>query len=779
MYDIRQFRPALYALTMLGVTGFALAAEAWGLWLAVATLVAAHAWLWRRGTVVRLPRWAANVLTLAGFLFMLSGLRGEGAILAIGQFLMLLQVVKLWENRGSRDEAQLIVLSLLLMVAAAITTPSLLFAAMLVVYLSVGLYCSLLFHLKVEADAARRSMNLGGAKGRGRSDDGGHPLTLRQDQRYLPSSMRKLTAVVTLACITCAVLVFVAFPRDAGAGFLGQGRPFTPGQTLTGLGDEVSFQDVARIQQNTAVAGRLRLERESPGGREPVVDGRPLYLRGNVLEQYVNDPDDPSRWQWKRLARPTPPRRLERGELYELVPILGRPGSEVLWQDVTLEPTGTRTLVSLAGVEAIVSQGRLGVRFDPNDQIIKAGEPVKRRLSYRVRSDGTLPALGSTNDLALAKRQFDGRIRAYALRPDVSGPPQPDADPSAPSLGAQRLTLPATRARPMDLQVARNIERHLRTEFSYTLDLTDAADLIGGGDPLEVFLYDLQRGHCEYFAGAMAVLCQSLGIDARVVVGFYCDEFNPQTGAYVLRQSQAHAWVEVLTTDGWVRFDPTSSREAEAGEIPRMPWYKRLLDWAQFTYEENVVSYDGEARDAALANVTGSIDEAVGDVGDALRGEADTTVGGTLGRLLDRVLGEGRYPTAERAITLAIALGLLLGTLAVGWFALERWRLRKRADRLGLDALPPGQRRRLARQLRFYDEMLRTLARHGIRRRPSQTPREFAASLSDLPPSAYATVAGLTRLFYRVRYGRRRLSRRRQRWLQTELDRLGPRLSAG
>src|SRR3712207_8589126 len=53
--------------------------------------------------------------------------------------------------------------------------------------------------------------------------------------------------------------------------------------------------------------------------------------------------------------------------------------------------------------------------------------------------------------------------------------------------------------------------RHLQTQFSYTLDLTDARKIIEGQDPLVAFLYDLKRGHCEYFAGAMALMCQSLG----------------------------------------------------------------------------------------------------------------------------------------------------------------------------------------------------------------------------------------------------------------------------
>ena len=79
-------------------------------------------------------------------------------ILLIGHFLVLLQLVKLYEQRANRDYAQLIVLSLLLMVAAAINTASLLFGLMFIAYLFLSLYCCLLFHLKVETDTARAAL---------------------------------------------------------------------------------------------------------------------------------------------------------------------------------------------------------------------------------------------------------------------------------------------------------------------------------------------------------------------------------------------------------------------------------------------------------------------------------------------------------------------------------------------------------------------------------------------------------------------------------------------
>src|SRR6266581_2905476 len=118
MYNIRQFKPVLYALLLVGVTGFALAAQSPGLWVLGA------------------------------------------AVMVIGQFLVLLHLVKLWEQRANRDYAQLLILSLLLMVAAAINTASLLFGVMFIGYLFLSLYVCLLFHLKVESEEARKAIAL-------------------------------------------------------------------------------------------------------------------------------------------------------------------------------------------------------------------------------------------------------------------------------------------------------------------------------------------------------------------------------------------------------------------------------------------------------------------------------------------------------------------------------------------------------------------------------------------------------------------------------------------
>jgi hypothetical protein len=76
-------------------------------------------------------------------------------------------------------------------------------------------------------------------------------------------------------------------------------------------------------------------------------------------------------------------------------------------------------------------------------------------------------------------------------------------------------------------------------------------------DPVLAFLEDHQTGHCEYFASAMALLARASGVPARVVGGYLVVERNALGGHWVVRQRNAHAWVEAYVDGAWRTFDPT------------------------------------------------------------------------------------------------------------------------------------------------------------------------------------------------------------------------------
>ena len=75
---------------------------------------------------------------------------------------------------------------------------------------------------------------------------------------------------------------------------------------------------------------------------------------------------------------------------------------------------------------------------------------------------------------------------------------------------------------------------------------------------LEEFLTKYKEGDCEFFATAAALILRYLGYPTRVVVGFYGGDYNTLTGFYVVRQKDAHAWVEIYHNHRWIHFDGTS-----------------------------------------------------------------------------------------------------------------------------------------------------------------------------------------------------------------------------
>ncbi|HXE54410.1 MAG TPA: DUF3488 and transglutaminase-like domain-containing protein, partial [Tepidisphaeraceae bacterium] len=689
-----------------------------------------------------MPRMLANLATVAAVLFAMYQRTASGMppVMLVGEFLLCMQLIKLWEQRANRDWALLLVLSLLLMVAAAMNTASLWFGILLAAYLILSLYCCLLFHLKVETDAAMKAMPVPQEKL--------SPTTLRQDQRYLGRSMQRLTGMVAVFSVTFAVFVFVIFPRGTGGGMLGPMRTLHS-TALTGFADQVEFQDVAKITQSHE---RIAFVKLFHNGK--LVEGtQPLLLRGTTLDRYQQPPQLGGVWQWTRSTQ------WNRG------PLLYGPGDAVslgpksddTWlQQITLWPTQSTVLFAMPGPAQFTPRRMLALTYSPGDQSLQTPYPLNDRLEYEVVSTNK-PQKSSRYRAPLAGRTRTDypRIFAFARRPQVCG------SNARGSLGDQRVAL-GDKITALDGQIASNIEHYLRTNFSYTLDLTDE-DSIRGQDPLEVFLYKWKRGHCEYFAGAMTLMCQTLGMHARMVVGFHCgpENYNSFTQSYTVFDSDAHAWVEVETPNGWETFDPTSSRTYDPKRAGLMGRLRNLMEFLEFNYANDVVAYDAQNRQNLITAAEAKLTETATRAADAMSGA---------GYL---IANSSSFWDASSIVLTCVVL-LMVGVLAVafGWFLWERWRLLRRAQRIGIESLPEDQQLRLARQLGFYDELLRLLERHRIVRPAHFTPLEFSRSLTFLPAGTYDTIQRLTRLFYEVRYGGVEMSPPRQRHLGNVLARL-------
>ena len=275
-------------------------------------------------------------------------------------------------------------------------------------------------------------------------------------------------------------------------------------------------------------------------------------------------------------------------------------------------------------------------------------------------------------------------------------------------------------------------------EYGYTLDLRRQDPSI---DPVMDFLVNTKQGHCGRFASALALMLRSQGIPSRVVVGFH-GAADPVNGVYVIRQKQAHAWVEMLTRGRpaeWVRLDPTPASEATA-PIPYSLW-----EWWSDSQRTSQELWGG-----LVVNYTADVQA---DLWTRLSTPVTKTVWWTLGS----------------SLSLLIAGGLLT------WTGLH-WRRRTR--RSARQAAVPAAA--------GYDRLLRLLARYAqLQPRVGQTPRKFASQgrrfLLSIPAAqTYADLPDdIVERLYRVRFGGHSLTEDDAHAIAARLDLLAAGIKKG
>lgn len=174
--------------------------------------------------------------------------------------------------------------------------------------------------------------------------------------------------------------------------------------------------------------------------------------------------------------------------------------------------------------------------------LIRVNPPIQPGENYIVHATVAIP---TRVQLRAAGSDYPEWVTGHYLQlPD--GFPQEVAD-LAKEITEGELT-------PYDKAVA--ITNHLRVTIRYTQSITPAPD---GYDPLAWFLLTSQEGFCNYYASAEVLMLRSLGIPARMAVGYSDGQQQGATGR-VVRSRNAHAWPEVYFPGiGWVEFEPTSA----------------------------------------------------------------------------------------------------------------------------------------------------------------------------------------------------------------------------
>ncbi len=171
-----------------------------------------------------------------------------------------------------------------------------------------------------------------------------------------------------------------------------------------------------------------------------------------------------------------------------------------------------------------------------------ADPPMPFGEAYQVEAWISVPTI---NELRSSSTDYPTSMERYLELPQ-------DFSPKIAALAAE---IASEYDNPYDK--AHAITRYLRNTIEYSRILPPIPE---AADPLEWFLFDEQIGFCNYYASAQVLMLRSLGIPARMAVGFAQGEFDTETNTYTVRKKDSHAWPEVYFVDyGWVIFEPTAS----------------------------------------------------------------------------------------------------------------------------------------------------------------------------------------------------------------------------
>ncbi|MCK4601534.1 MAG: transglutaminase domain-containing protein, partial [Phycisphaerae bacterium] len=286
----------------------------------------------------------------------------------------------------------------------------------------------------------------------------------------------------------------------------------------------------------------------------------------------------------------------------------------------------------------------------------------------------------------------------------------------------------------LDIAIARRIAERLRSSYAYSLDLSEADRTCDGVDN---FLFHMKKGHCEYFASALTVMCCALDVEARLATGFHADRHGADGGEFVVRNRDAHAWTEVFTpSTDWIIVDASPARrDQQAGG-----WWQSFSNfWTnlRFTWHEKVVGYDFEARRGFWTWLRRLASSSIDALASGARSLRDRFV---------NLLAHGHIDRAVlRFSILAASIGLILEGLLV--FRLIRRSVRRRRWLRASHGVG-------WRELKFIFKLFKLLRKHGLTPRPDQTPLDLADEAADelhLPRDALCEII---ELYYRVRWGK-------------------------
>lgn len=738
MINVHRLRMLVTFVAILGAIAFAVA-EGKPVLILASLGAGIVSWIMVRGRQpMVMPRSVLNALVLFATGHVILGILGRRTevISQLTEFIVWVLLAKLLDRKVMRDEAQVVSLSAFAVIGAVLTSNNLALGGTLLLYTPLVVLAMLMLQLGLGAEEAERMglhaplVNAPAEPAAGKAEPlvavtaGALSLT---KGRGAGLGVLAVWLLATLLSVLLAVGAFVATPRGLVRDSMGGWGGFASGARAD-FNDSITLGSSGLIQTSQQPVMEVRLL--DADGKAMTQPQQTLYLRGAVLDIY-----DPDQRSWQARADRGFSRRVpyDSGQTQTLGD-LSR-GRLLLRQEITLRSTSD-------GPAPLFSVYRpVELRMDRRGTV-----EVNSRSGLLHRTAGGAGLLGYTTISAMDYlcSEEEAAVETEILAKDppafASGPIRTLAESI---LARTSVDLePKNRVSGDNRRAVQAFLNYLRDGYTYSLEMTAPPQ---GTDPIQMFLFQTRQGHCEYFASALAAMCQSVHIPARVVTGYAGGEFNGVGGYYTIRRSDAHAWVELrLNPERWETFDPTPP-----GDLPHqqrssagvLGWLKQLYDTMEFSWVENVVTFD-------QTRATGRSDFSPGVLERLMRGR----VGDLWARIRDSI--------PERGISRAVWIGVIVGILALLAIAANTGYRRLAEIVRSHLALRRSRAQRSASivtgpDTRFYGELLDLLQVAGLGKPETVTPLAHAASLEVSQAAVGQTVRQLVERYYELRFGAR------------------------
>lgn len=467
----------------------------------------------------------------------------------------------------------------------------------------------------------------------------------------------KLSGSLLAQATPVMLVMFLLFPRVPGPLW---GVPRDAYQGMSGLSDSMEPGAISQLSLSGAVAFRVEFQDKIPANAQ-------LYWRGPVLWHF-----DGRTWRMDNSLLP---------------PESMQASTSLARYSVTLEPHNRNWLLMLDMPTRLPEDA-----LQSHDGQVLSKRPVRIRIRY----DGT-----SALSYALDPNLSDEKRRMALAIPE-------DINPKSRALAQQWVDEGKTPGQ--IVQAALSMYRE--QPFVYTL-----TPPLLGANSMDDFLFNTRRGFCEHYAGSFAYLMRAAGVPARVVTGYQGGELNPVGNYLIVRQSDAHAWVEVwLEGRGWVRIDPTAAvapQRIESG-ISSVPAAEALpvlargdfsllrklyLNWDAVNngWNQWVLGYNKQRQMELLSRLTGS-----------------------------------QLSWQDLAVALIAFVAAVL--LAIAFFLLR------------------GQHGKRDPLQKLYAEFLRKLEKAGLKRQRHEGPQDFGRRAAHRLPGQAHAIEDITETYIHLRY---------------------------